>query len=220
MNLRLLLILPLLLASCSSLPEIRPSAVVAGKVIACPSPFVARKTLFIHAVEAAAAGETRAVMIGVTVADPASRTLSCALMSPEGMVLFEASRNPSGTQISRALPPFDEEEFARGLLDDIELIFFEPPEPVDRAGFSDTGRFVCRRRLQGGGWLDVGKDGDGRVQIRRYSKGGTLRRSVALAAGANPYAAIELQASEWIGYSLSMTLVEPEAVLDEALSGK
>ena len=58
MNLRLLLILPLLLASCSSLPEIRPSAVVAGKVIACPSPFVARKTLFIHAVEAAAAGET------------------------------------------------------------------------------------------------------------------------------------------------------------------
>lgn len=220
MNLRLLLILPLLLASCSSLPEIRPSPDAAGTRFACPSPFVARKTLFIHAIEAATAGETRAVMIGVTVADPASRTLSCALMSPEGMVLFEASRNPSGTQISRALPPFDEEEFARGLLDDIELIFFEPPEPVERAGLLDTGRFMCRRRLQGGGWLDVGKDRDGRVRIHRYSKGGTLRRSVALAGGANPYAAIELQASEGIGYSLSMTLVESETVLDEALSGK
>jgi len=79
MNVRFFLILSLLLASCSSLPEIRPSA-DAGS--ACPSPFVVQKTRFIHTIEAAAAGETRSVMIGVTVADPASRTLSCALMSP------------------------------------------------------------------------------------------------------------------------------------------
>ena len=220
MNVRFLLILSLLLAFCSSLPEIRPSADVTGKRSACPSPFVAQKTLFIHAIEATVAGETRAVMIGVTVADPASRTLSCALMSPEGMVFFEASRTPSGTNISRALPPFDEADVASGMMDDIELIFFEPTEPIERAGVGDTGQTICRRRFPKGGWLDVGKDRDGRIRIQRYSEGGRLRRSVALAAGANPYAAIELQASEWAGYSLSMTLIESEAVPDEALLGK
>ena len=220
MNVRFLLILFLLLASCSSLPEIRPSADATGKMNACPSPFVAQKTRFIHAIEAATAGETRAVMIGVTVADPASRTLSCALMSPEGMVFFEASRTPFGTQISRALPPFDKADVARGLMDDIELIFFEPPEAIDRAGVLDTGQTVCRRRCPKGGWLDIGKDPDGRVRIQRYSESGRLRRSVALAAGANPYAAIDLQASEWTGYSLSMTLIESEAVPDEKILGK
>ncbi|MDD3250347.1 MAG: hypothetical protein GX874_01730 [Smithella sp.] len=217
MNVRLLLILSLLLASCSSLPEIRPSA-AAGS--ACPSPFVAQKTRFIHTIEAAVAGETRAVMIGVTVANPASRTLSCALMSPEGMVFFEASRTPSGTNISRALPPFDAAEVVRGMMDDIELIFLKPQEEIDRAGVGDTGGTVCRRRLRDGGWLDVGKDRDGGVHIQRYTEGGRLRRSVALAAGANPYAAIELQASERIGYSLSMTLIESETVPDEVRSGK
>jgi len=219
MNVRLLPILCLLLASCSSLPEIRTLPDAAGKTT-CPSPFVVQKTRFLHAMEAAAAGETRTVMIGVTVADPASRTLACALMSPEGMVLFEASRNSSGMEISRALPPFDSSDFARGLLDDIGLIFFEPPEPVERLGVLDTGLTVCRRRLRDGGWLDVGKDRDGRVRIRRYSEGGRLKRSVTLAGGADPYAAIDLQAWEWTGYSLSMTLIESEILPDEARSGK
>jgi len=31
----------------------------------------------------------------------------------------------------------------------------------------------------------------------------------------NAYAAIDLQASEWIGYSLSMTLIESETVQNE-----
>ncbi len=220
MNVRFLLILSLLLASCSSLPEIRPSADVTGKMSACPSPFVVQKTRFIHAIEAAMAGETRAVMIGVTVADPAARTLSCALLSPEGLVFFEASRTSIGTQISRALPPFDKVDVACGLMDDIELIFFEPPEAIDRAGVLDTGQAVCRRRLHNGGWLDIGKAPDGRILIQRYSKGGRLQRGVALAAGANPYAAIDLQAFEWTGYSLSMTLIESEAVPDEKILGK
>ncbi len=220
MNVRLLPILFLLLpASCSSLPEIRPLPAAERKT-ACPSPFVVQKTRFIHAIEAAAAGETRAVMIGVTVADPASGTLACALMSPEGLVLFEASRNSSGTEISRALPPFDASDFARGMMDDIGLIFFEPQEPIDRLGVLDTGLTVCRRRLRDGGWLDVGKDRDGRVRIQRYSEGGRLKRSVTLAGGADPYAAIDLQASEWTGYSLSMTLMESETLPDEARSGK
>jgi hypothetical protein len=220
MNIRFFLILSLLLASCSSLPEIRPSADATGKRNACPSPFITQKTRFIHAIEAAMAGKTRSVMIGVTLADPASRTLSCALMSPEGMTFFEASRTPSGTKISRALPPFDAADFARGMMDDIELIFFEPAEPIDRAGVLDTGQAVCRRRCPKGGWLDIEKDRDGRVRIHLYSEGGRLRRSVTMSAGANPYAAIDLQASGWTGYSLSMTLIESEAVPNEVLLEK
>lgn len=154
MNVRFLLILSLLLASCSSLPEIRPSADVTGKMSACPSPFVVQKTRFIHAIEAAMAGETRAVMIGVTVADPAARTLSCALLSPEGLVFFEASRTSIGTQISRALPPFDKVDVARGLMDDIELIFLSRRRQSTGRAFSTRARpsagAVCTME---GGWI-------------------------------------------------------------------
>ena len=81
-----------LLASCATLPAIQePSADQTKKPVTCPSPFILEKTRFIHTIDVQAAGQTKAVMIGVTVADPVSRTFSCAIMSTEGMVVFEAS---------------------------------------------------------------------------------------------------------------------------------
>jgi hypothetical protein len=209
----LLLIGALLLASCASLPDIRP---VADEKTTCPSPFPAQKIRFIHTIEAVMAGKTKASMIGVTLADPVSRTLSCAVMSPEGMVLFEALRGPSGLSVNRALPPFDAADFARNMMDDIELIFFEPRGALARKGVLAKGEAVCRRHEDQGGWIDVWEDHDGRVHIRRYSEGGRLQRSVTLMGGpANAYAAIDLQASEWVGYSLSMTLIESETVQND-----
>jgi hypothetical protein len=182
----------------------------------CPSPFFTKKTRFIHAIEARMSGEIKAVMIGVTLADPALRTLSCAIMSPEGMVLFEAFFGPSGMIVNRALPPFDAADFADNMMDDIALIFLKPSGAVMQKGVLAAGEAVCRRHKNQGGWIDVLQRRDGRIQVRRYSEGGSLKRSVTLAGGPfNPYSTIELHALELVNYTLMMTLIESEAVQDE-----
>jgi hypothetical protein len=206
-----------LLVSCAALPAIHPPvSAPTGKAITCPSPFLTEKTRLIHAIEARVAGKTQAVMIGVTLADPATRTLSCALMSAEGLSLFEAASGPASLIVSRALPPFDAADFARNMMADIELIFLAPSGVLKQKGVLAAGEAVCRRHKEQGGWIDVLRGRDGRIQIRRYSEGGSLKRSVTLAGGvANPYSTIELQASELVNYTLVMTLIESESVKDE-----
>lgn len=210
----------LLLVSCAALPAIRQQEEVGGKKFECPSPFLREKTRLIHAIEVHAAGQPQTVMMGVTLADPAFRSLSCALMSAEGMVLLEASLNSDGLRISRALPPFAEGDFIRKMMEDIELIFFAPQgDPVQKGVFSG-GEPVCRWHSRLSGWIDASAGRDGSIVIRNYAENGGLRRSVQLDVAAHPYAIIELHAFERIPYSLVMTLIESEAVHDDALQQK
>jgi hypothetical protein len=206
-----------LLASCATLPAIQePSADQAKKPVICPSPFLLEKTRFIHTVDVQAAGQTKAVMIGVTVADPGSRTFSCAIMSTEGMVVFEAVSENEGVKVIRALPPFDKPDFARNMMDDMELIFLEPGGEFVGKGVFAGGEVVCRRRHQRGGWVDVMEGSDGRLQIRRYSKCGALQRTVFLNGNSpDAYKTIELQSAGWMSYGLTMTLIESEVVRDK-----
>ncbi|MEN6509877.1 MAG: hypothetical protein ABFD63_14035 [Smithella sp.] len=210
------LISAFLLASCASLPAIQePTADQAKRPVTCPSPFLTEKTRFIHAIDVQTAGKTKTVMIGVTVADPAGRTFSCAIMSTEGMVVFEAVSGNEGVNVIRALPPFDAPDFARNMLDDMELIFLEPAGVLAVKGVFAGGEVVCRRHKDQGGWIDVVAGHDGRIQIRRYSECGALKRTVNL-NGNSPdvYKTIELQSAGLRGYSLMMTLIESEVVRD------
>lgn len=201
-----------LLASCSALPAIRPAA---DHSRACPSPFPAEKTRFIHAVEAVMAGETKAVMIGITVADPLSQTISSAIVSPEGLSLFEAFFGPDGVNVSRALPPFDAPDFASNMMSDLKLIFFAPRGKPRQKGIGAEGEAVCRWQEMTGGWIDVAQCRDGRVRILRYSGGGRLQRTAVLSLPpGNPYAAVLLDARGWVRYQLVMTLIEAETLRD------
>jgi len=206
-----LLIGSFLVVSCAALPAIHPPPSVSyGKTFTCPSPFLLEKTRLIHAIEVRAAGRIQTVMIGVTLLDPATRTISCALMSPEGMALFEAAAGPGGLKIGRALPPLDSVDFARNMMADIELIFLPPPDAPAQKGVLASGEVVCRRHKEPGGWIDVLEGPDGHIQIRRYSEGGSLQRRVILdGKSANAYSTIELQSTT---YTLIMTLIESEAV--------
>ncbi len=202
-----------LFLSCAALPALSPPEDPAGKTLACPSPFLAEKTRLIHVIEVRAAGKTQTVMIGVTLIDPATRTISSALMSAEGVSLFEASSGPAGLHIQRALPPFDATGFARNMINDIDLVFLVPQETIAQKGFLASGEVVCRRHGKEGRWIDVISDSDGRIHIRRYTKGGSLERNVILSGNTDSaYASIELQATQ---YTLVMTLIESELVKDE-----
>ena len=210
------LISAFLLASCATLPAIQePSADQTKKPVTCPSPFILEKTRFIHTIDVQAAGQTKAVMIGVTVADPVSRTFSCAIMSTEGMVVFEAVSGHEGVKVIRALPPFDAPDFARNMMEDMELIFLAPAGVLAGKGVLTGGEVVCRRRQEQGGWVDVVAGHDGRVQIRRYSECGALKRTVNMDGNSrDAYKTIELRSAGWLGYSLMMTLIESEMVRD------
>jgi hypothetical protein len=206
----------LLLASCAALPVIQPDTGPGEKNILCPSPFLPEKTRLIHAIEVRAAGQAQTVIIGVTLADPVLRTLSCALMSTEGMAFFEAAADSSGLKVSRALPPFDAGDFASNMMNDIDLIFFAPKGALMQKGVLAQGNPVCRWHKERGGWIDVSKSRDGQIQIRRYAEDGGLKRSVLLdAKAASPYSGIELQASEMVNYTLLMTLIESETIKNE-----
>ena len=206
------LVASLMLAACTGLPAIHPPPAPGSKTV-CPSVFAEAPTRFIHAIEARTAGQTRAVMIGVTLVHPRTGLLSSAIVSTEGLSLFEATSDAGGVKVSRALPPFDAPDFAQNMIDDIELIFLAPSGTLQQQGLLADGRTVCRWHREKGGWVDVSESADGRLRIQRYSEGGNPERTVTLATGpGRAYSLIELQASSLINYTLIMTLIESEGV--------
>mgnify|MGYP001221633064 CR=1 FL=1 len=209
-----ILMMAALMAACSSMPAIRPSG-DAGPKTACPRVHVLQNARFIHAIEFRAAGRTQTVFMGVTLVHPRQKAVTCGIVSAEGLSLFEATRHRGDIQVSRALPPFDAPDFARNLMEDVELIFLPPSGDPAGEGFLPDGRKICRWKLAQGGWLDISQDAEGRNQIDRYTEDGDLTRSVLFAAGGDPYSALELRASGLMSYVLTMTLIEAETVVDQ-----
>lgn len=204
-----LLIITVFLFSCQTLPIIQsPSPQVKDKSITCPYPFLKEKVRLMHTLEVHMAGEIRSTIIGVTIADPATRSVSCAIMTAEGMVLFEAESNPGGLKVNRALPPFNSGDFAKNMIEDIKLIFFEPEGKIESRGFLPDGATVCRYLQKNGNSIDVIKDESSGLQIKRYSSSAALKRHVLFDKTKNIYQRIELRAYETLDYSLVMNLIE------------
>jgi hypothetical protein len=211
----LLILATLLFVSCRTLPAITPAVPEAAKKSAvCPSPFFKEPYRFVHGIEISMAGGAGAI-IGVTVIDPATRVISCAIMTAEGMVLFEAESNAT-LKIKRGLPPFDSKDFAQNMVNDIKLIFFAPEGKVKARGILADGARVCRYQEENGDWIDVAEKLPEGIEIRKYSSFGNLQRQIKLNKTAeNPYQSVELQAKELFDYSLSMKLIEAEPLEGE-----
>lgn len=209
-----LLMLTLFLFSCQTLPVMNPpSSLINEKLFACPSPFLKEKYRLVHAIEARMAGKTQGAIIGVTLADPSTRSISCAIMTAEGMVLFEAESNSGELKVTRALPPFDSENFAQNMIEDIKLIFLAPEGKIQAKGFLPDGTKACRYLQKTGDRIDVIKSTSDGMQVKRYSPSGALKRYVRFNhSGKNIYKHIELQADEIPDYSLSMALIEAQPV--------
>lgn len=199
-------LLSLLLLSCQTLPIIHSEG---NETFVCPFPFAKENYRWVHAIEYRMPGNLRSSVIGATVIEPATRSVSCAVMTAEGMVLFEAEAGPRGLQVKRALPPFDSNDVAKKMMEDIELIFLAPQGKPQRGYLSDTAK-VCRYPAVSGDWIDViGEPSSNHVQIRRYSSDGVLTRQVHFTdKKKNLYQRIELQAHDIYSYSLVMELLE------------
>ena len=211
----------LFLASCSTMPVInQPLLPAAQKNLTCPSPFLKEKYQLIHSIEITAAGNVQGGIIGVTVADPSTRFVSCAIMTAEGMVLLEAQSGADKLIVHRALPPFDSGDFAQNMVDDIKLIYFNPLGVLQKKGTLSDGSTACRWQAQNGDFIDVIANKSGSTEIKKYSAGGSLKRHIKLKETAgNTYSSIEIQGSGIVNYTLLMTLIEAQPA-EGVLPGK
>lgn len=209
------------LASCSAMPVITAHMPPAAKnTLICPSPFLKEKSQLIHAIEINAAGNVQGAILGVTVVDPFTRFVSCAITTAEGMVLLEAESAGEKLTVHRALTPFDSGDYAKNLIDDIRLIYFNPQGLLQEKGTLPDGSNVCRWQEESGNIIDVIAGKPGNAEIVKYTAGGSLKRHIKLTQKAgNPYSIIELQGSEMVDYTLLMRLIEARAA-DRKLSGE
>ena len=222
MNKKFLLILIFFLSSCQTLPVINsPSSLKDEKSFACPSPFLKEKYRLVHTIETRTAGNIQSAIIGVTLADPSTRSISCAIVTTEGMVLFEAEAGLGKLKVNRALPPFDSEDFAKNMIEDIKLIFFTPEGKIQNKGYITDGSTVCRYLKKNGDWIDVIENKSEDMEIKRYSSTGALKRRILFnKTTKNIYQRIELQANELFDYSLLMNLIEAQPVKTQAVKRK
>jgi len=113
---------------------------------------------------------------------PETGTIECVMMTIEGLVLFDA-RYDGRMTVHRAMPPFDSMEFARGLINDIKLIFFPPDGPLIASGIADDGAFVCRYRADKDRTIDIVLYEDHLWEIRQYDPDSRLIRSLKTEPG-------------------------------------
>ena len=178
-NICLLLIILFQTISCAGspgpVPIKRPLALDTDRH--CTSPFPDRAWNLVHSIHAALPNGGNAVMLGVTAIDPKTGIIECVIMTVEGLVLFDA-RYDRQIVIHRAIPPFDATGFARGLINDIKLIFFPPDGSLIASGISDDGSFVCRYKTTSGMIVDIITHKDHPWKIRQYDHDFRLIRSL------------------------------------------
>lgn len=213
----LLLLTGYIVIACSALPRVHPVDKAAGTKLRrkCDNLFPNGKWQFVHSIETTMPGGQKGLVMGVSVISSRDKTAQCVIMTIEGIVLFDA-RYDQRLIIQRAVPPFDSEGFAEGLIKDIQLIFFAPKGPPVETGSDKDGASICRYHNSDGRIIDLVIHGDRSWQIRQYSRQLRLKRTVtAFFSQENPAKdqnaipdRLELTAHGIAGYNLIMDLVE------------
>ena len=118
--------------------------------------------------------------------------------------------------VNRGVPPFNSEAFARGIIEDIQLLFLRPLGTLTASGKLSDGSRICRYGMPDGGIVDAIVHDSGDWEINRYTGGQKRVRSVQ-ASELLPVpghekvllpADIRLVAHGMLGYQLNMELVE------------
>jgi len=213
----LLLSLWSFITSCSSLPQVYPAGDAPDPLpeLACRGPFPEGDWQLLHSIEATLPGGRKGFLMGLTVISSTNRTARCVIMTMEGFVVFDALFDKQ-ISIQRAVKPFDSEEFANGLMADIDLIFFKPSGPLLSSGFLKSGAAVCRFQQPNGRKVDIVRRNEHSWETELYLPDNRPVRTVKsiFAAAHNPddrqgiADKIELKAYGSPGYSLVMELVE------------
>lgn len=210
----ILSVLMLQTISCSSLPVIKPAPQDAAINHKCGQPFLASPYRFVHKIEAALPGGKTGTLLGITRVEPLERSVSSAITTVEGFLLFEA-RYDKTLHVYRALPPFNTESFAEQTMADIRLIFLPPAGPPSDLGVLADGAAICRYDGADGKVIDVIVHQDNTWKIQSYYGHLLLRKISALLVRDRIPGILELNGFEALRYSLRFTLISADPVEED-----
>ncbi|MCK5070827.1 MAG: hypothetical protein KAR01_09795 [Desulfocapsa sp.] len=217
----LLSLMLLLLTSCSTLqfskpPELVSKAFDSRQAEICAQSYVQGGWQFVHSITFKMTNGHGATVIGVTVLD--GDILKTGLMGVEGFVLFEAELDAQKKlDVKRALPPFDNLEFAKGLMRDVQTIFSLPTDTNPVTGMLADGEVVCRYYDDRDQITDVLIEPDETRRIHVYDEDKNKIRTIEM----DGYSQIETEmipeqiyftAHGLRGYTLKMTLISADKI--------
>ena len=214
----MILMCAIFLMSCSSLPVIKPvdPTAVPNTKKRCRQPFLDIPYRFIHSIEVSFPGGKTGTVMGVTVFDPAEKTIHSVIMTIEGFVLFDAWYEKE-VRVNRAVPPFNAEQFAGYMMEDVSLIFLAPDGKLLDSGVNAEGSTVCRYLGNKDSIIDVIVHKDESWDIETYSNSHELLRKINAVDVQNRIPGmVELRGFGFREYSLRLKLINAEEASPEA----
>jgi len=202
----------LLLTACAGLPPITAvqTAAVSKTLLTCEKAFPKGRWLFAHVIEAALPGGREAQLIGVTEISSGTERIHAIMMTIENLVLFDGIMEGGKLTINRGVSPFDADAFAKGLMEDIRLMFIEPDGDPIVAGLTEDGCRVCRYRVSKDVMVDVLVGPDKMLEIRKYHHERLIRKVVGKPTPIPEK--IIFTAYEPAGYRLNLRLISAEQI--------
>jgi hypothetical protein len=176
----------------------------------CYAIFPAEPWVSVHRLEATIRGGSSS-LLGVTKGEPSERRLQSLLLSPEGFILFDAELSGGGIAVRKAVDPFDSPAFARGLMEDVALLFLLPQVKPTTWGKETHGAMICNWEGPDDSHTEIMGSMDSGWRILRRDKYGKVIKKVVLNGPfVNGLASrVELWSFKPASYRLRMTLVQP-----------
>ncbi|MFA6499045.1 MAG: hypothetical protein WCV64_06900 [Desulfurivibrionaceae bacterium] len=193
----------------------------ARRATACESIFPRGHWQFAHAIDFSMQDGSGGTVIGVT--SLSEDEIACALMTIEGLTLFEAvSKKGEGLEVRRAVAPFNKPAFAEGLMADVRAIFLPPAAINIRHGWLDNNVPVCRYTGIDGRTTDILPATDDCWQIKTYTSELVMDRSIVGYSCQKKENSLipehlELKGFTNSGYTLKMTLIHAENLTRKTL---
>jgi hypothetical protein len=177
----------------------------------CYAIFPAEPWESVHKIEATFRGGGSFSLLGVTKGEPSERKLQSLLLTPEGFILFDAELRDGEMAVRKAVAPFDSPVFARGLMEDVSLLFLPPRVKPTGWEKKTDGAMICNWEGPEDSDTEVTGSMERGWRILRRDKYREVIKEVVLKGPfVNGLAShVELRASEPAPYTLRMTLVQP-----------
>jgi len=175
----------------------------------CYAVFPAGPWESVHRIEATIRGGSSS-LLGVTKGEPSERRFESLLLTPEGFILFDAERREDGIAVRKAMAPFDSPAFARGLMEDVTLLFLSPQGKPATWRKETDGTMICKWEGPDKSHTKITGSMESSWRILRRDKRGKVIKEVVLNGPfANGLASrVELRAFKPTSYRLRMTLVQ------------
>jgi len=199
--------LTMLWAGCLPVPETELLPGAPADLETCFMLFPSEPWECIHKIEAVISEGVSSSLIGITTGDPVGRKLHTVLLTPEGFILFEAEQHEDAISVLKAMAPFDSPAFARGLMEDVSLLFLPPHGGPSKWGRSADGAILCQWESPDGSRREISLSTVLKISLR--DRHGDLVKEALLKT---PFvkglaSQMELRAHKPAPYRLKMTLL-------------